>query len=301
MAILEDREVVGWGTGLNTQKTDIPTPPPYLPGTRIRVRSHRTYMKNSKILVNGNVLSNVVSLANGNYFSVALKSDGGLAGWGEVVPPAGLQDVNAITACSESAFALEKNGAIAWWPDNPARSDNGQIQRLGATTNVVAISADLANNTRRLYLLQQDGTVQVLGTEVVDHAEIPPDGLSNVISVAAGPAYCLALEKNGTVVGWGYNREGEATGVPSPEGKGSGLVNVGGQVLSNVVAISANWGKNMRPYSMALKKDGTVVGWGPSFPTPPPELTNVIAISAGDGFCLAITTNKKVADQLNRK
>jgi alpha-tubulin suppressor-like RCC1 family protein len=60
-------------------------------------------------------------------------------------------------------------------------------------------------------------------------------------------------------------------------------------VLSNVVAIAAG-----NEYSLALRKDGTVVSWGHPFSMQmvvPSGLSNVVAIAAGENFCLAITTN----------
>jgi alpha-tubulin suppressor-like RCC1 family protein len=61
-----------------------------------------------------------------------------------------------------------------------------------------------------------------------------------------------------------------------------------------VVAVAAGYCS-----SLALKRDGTVVAWGeePLCPAVPAGLTNVAAIAAGRGFCLAITTNSLVADR----
>ncbi len=72
---------------------------------------------------------------------------------------------------------------------------------------------------------------------------------------------------------------------------------IDGQVLSNVTSIAAGHG-----YSMALKRDGTIVTWGRMvnglYPaTVPVGLSNVVAIAAGDNFCLAITTNSAVAER----
>jgi alpha-tubulin suppressor-like RCC1 family protein len=135
----------------------------------------------------------------------------------------------------------------------------------------------------------------------------PPEGLSNVVALAAGAAHSLALRRDGTVVGWGWNKVGEATGTPttnSPNGLdfiSAGHVHLGGQVLSNVVSIAAGTG-----YSLALKNDGTVVAWGRMvndlYPaTVPAGLSNVVAIAAGENFCLAITTNRAVADRFRQK
>jgi len=60
----------------------------------------------------------------------------------------------------------------------------------------------------------------------------------------------------GYVIGWGYNVSGAATG--SVGGKYStGTVTIAGQILTNAVAISAGLS-----HSLALRADGTVVGWG---------------------------------------
>jgi alpha-tubulin suppressor-like RCC1 family protein len=69
------------------------------------------------------------------------------------------------------------------------------------------------------------------------------------------------------------------------------------QILTNIISIAAG-----RGFSMALKKGGTVVAWGRvarRYPVHVPEgLSNVVAIAAGaEDFCLAITTNKAVADR----
>ena len=76
---------------------------------------------------------------------------------------------------------------------------------------------------------------------------------------------------------------------------------ISGQILSNVVSVAAN-----ANYSMALKNDGTVVAWGRmvnnQYPANVPDgLCGVVAIAAGDNFCLAITTNCTVAEKFRQK
>jgi hypothetical protein len=83
-----------------------------------------------------------------------------------------------------------------------------------------------------------------------------PGNLNNVVAIAAGGGHMLALKADGTVVGWGRNASGQATGVPT-SGSATGQVMIAGQPLSSVVAIAA--GLN---HSLALRSDGTVVGWG---------------------------------------
>jgi hypothetical protein len=66
------------------------------------------------------------------------------------------------------------------------------------------------------------------------------------------------------------------------------LVRLGGQLLTNVAAISAG-----PEYSLALRRDGTVVCWGDHkyYSDVPAGLSGVVAILAGPIHCMAITTN----------
>jgi len=75
----------------------------------------------------------------------------------------------------------------------------------------------------------------------VDGEATVPDGLSNVVAIAAGGLHSLALTAEGRVVAWGRNMDGEAT-VPSG--------------LSNVVAIAAQ-----DDQGLALTAEGQVVAW----------------------------------------
>jgi hypothetical protein len=107
------------------------------------------------------------------------------------------------------------------------------------------------------------GTVVAWGRNVVGESTAPA-GLSDVIELAGGDLYSLALKSDGTVAAWGGNYKGQST-VP------------GG--LSNVVAVSAGGDQ-----SLALKRDGTLAAWGANYyneGTVPGAIDHVIAISAG--------------------
>jgi len=110
-------------------------------------------------------------------------------------------------------------------------------------------------------------------------------GLSNVAAIAAGPAHSLAIKSNGTVVAWGANDTGQ-TNVPPG--------------LNNVVAIAAGGGaQRLCPipnyqvgFSLALKNDGTVIGWGAT--SVPVGLNNIVAIAAGYKHALALKNDGTV-------
>lgn len=241
-------------------------------------------------------LKDVVQVAAGDFFSLALGADGKVSGWG-LYPPnaAALKEVAAISGgCRGRALALTRDGRVFSW--------SGQDGFVPGLTNIVAIAAGGGEDERNL-ALHEDGTVVAWGGEPA------PAGLSNVVAIAVGEYHSLALKQDGTVHGWGDNHCEQATGVENPRGqrKASGLVIHSGQVLSNVGAIAAGnqyalFGIGSH-HSLALKEDGTVVGWGRICGRPvvvPEGLSNVVAIAAGQTFCLAITTNAAVAERFRR-
>ena len=115
--------------------------------------------------------------------------------------------------------------------------------------------------------------------------------VSNVVAIAAGDAHSLALRRDGTVLGWGYNYYAQATGSPTKLST-AGVVRIKGAVLTNVVGIAAGW-----RHSLALKRDGTVVGWGDDAQgqaSAPSGLSNVVSIAAGYARSLALKADGRV-------
>jgi len=172
-------------------------------------------------------------------------------------------------------------------------------------TTVSAAPLAVAGGMVHSLVLRADGTPVGCGagTFVADPPDyvncgqaLTPADATNVVAIAAGGPglHSLALRADGTVLGWGHNAYGQATGVPnwvSPE-VSTGLVMVAGQVLTNAVAIAAGG-----MHSLALRADGTILGWGDDWygqSTPPPSLTNVVAIAAGELYSLALRADGTV-------
>jgi alpha-tubulin suppressor-like RCC1 family protein len=208
-------------------------------------------------------LTNVVAIAAREFDALALKSDGTMVGWKSLVFPPMSNEMYAIAGISNVVAIVVGGGH-------------------GGGISVVKVG------------LLKDGTVVTWGAKMLGNGFAPPAGLSNVVAIAAGAVHCLALKSDGMVMAWGYNQEGQVTGIPSSTESpiAQSLVRINGEILTNVVAISAS-----TEYSLALKRDGTVVGWGANCPAIPAGLDGVVAIAAGDDFCLAITTNNAVADR----
>jgi len=234
---------------------------------------------------------------------------------------------SAGSPAAPRAALAAAGGTVQTWGDNSfgqlgtgsSASESDSPVSVGGLSGVRAIAAgdsfDLA--------LLANGTVQSWGVndsgELGDGDSSGPDqcqttvacsmtpeavpGLSNVVAISAGYQHSLALLGDGTVQTWGDNTLGELGngGDQGPDSCSSGAycsmepAPVPG--LSNIVAVSAGYF-----YSLALRRDGTVWGWGllpgasneVDSPTQLPGLSNVTAISAGAVHALAIVSGGAV-------
>ncbi|HWQ90870.1 MAG TPA: hypothetical protein VN673_04305 [Clostridia bacterium] len=238
-------------------------------------------------------LQNVKGLGAGDGFSLALHRDGTLTFWGRIVSGSPgmlpkLPPVAALSAGRSSVLVLQNDGTVAGW--------GRAYEPAPELADVVAISTSRTRYPTSL-AVRRNGSVVSWGFK----SRPPPTGLSNVVSVAAGDNYNLALTKEGTVHAWGENDAGQATGVPGGDND-SGLVMIRARLLTNVVAIATGSAFNLvgRPcsFSLALTRDGGLECWGQMAGEPayvPRGLSNVIAIAAGQNYAIAITTNQVVA------
>ena len=113
---------------------------------------------------------------------------------------------------------------------------------------------------------------------------------ANIVAVAAGDGYSLALDANGDVWSWGRSNPADRSGSGSPT-----PVRLAG--LSNVIAIAA-----ANEHALALRRDGAVLAWGSNrngklgdgtevdrvLPTPTLLASQVTAIAAGGESSLAL-------------
>ncbi|MHA3771899.1 putative Ig domain-containing protein [Verrucomicrobiota bacterium sgz303538] len=126
--------------------------------------------------------------------------------------------------------------------------------------------------------LRADGTVQVVADSPELKAALqPPEGITGIVAISAGPNYVLALRKDGTPVVWGRAEIVQALAVP--------------ESLGRVVAIAAGGA-----HCLALCSDGTVVAWGDNQwkQTEVPDLGPVTAIAAGEFHSLALQADGSV-------
>jgi uncharacterized delta-60 repeat protein len=255
-----------------TAQFELKAPPPPVPTVTLNGPATVTIGVDSAYSELG-AFSGPSALTAGDSHSLALRSDGTVAAWGNngdgqtTITP-GLSNVVALASGYYHNLALRSNGTVAAW----GRNFDGQTTIPASLSNVVAISAGHYHNLA----LRSSGTIVAWGSDYLGQATIPP-GLNNVVAIAAGGAHSLALRYDGAVVAWGYGGSGQTT---IPLG------------LNNVIAIAAGGG-----HSLALRYDGTVAAWGygaSGQATTPAGLINVVAIAAGGSHNLALRSDGTV-------
>jgi alpha-tubulin suppressor-like RCC1 family protein len=234
-------------------------------------------------------LNNVVGIAAAGFYannygySLALKADGTVAGWGAISPPSGLSNVVAVAAGAYWWMALHADGTVA--SDYPSGT-SGLLTLGGApVSNVVAVAC----GDRHCLALRRNGTVVGWGRNYYGEATGVPSGnflysndvvtldgqvLSNVVAIAAGASHSVAVKSDGSVIAWGNNQYGQ-TDVPPG--------------LDNIVAV-AKGGNEFVNRVLALTAKGTLVSWGgsSSLTNVPAGLSNVVAVAVGSAHSLAL-------------
>jgi alpha-tubulin suppressor-like RCC1 family protein len=184
-----------------------------------------------------------------------------------------LSGVASIAAGGSQSIALLGDGGVVAWGENTA----GQ---LGDGTHT---------GPQTCVFVSHEGEAG----EPCSATPVPVSGVSEAAAIAAGSNHNLALLRDGTVVAWGANNEGQlgdhntkSSDVPVP---------VSG--LSDVTAIAAAGND-----SLALLGDGNVMAWGANgvgqlgdgstessdVPVPVSGLADATAISAGAEHSLAL-------------
>jgi alpha-tubulin suppressor-like RCC1 family protein len=172
-------------------------------------------------------------------------------------------DVIAIAAGANHSLAVRQGGTVFSWGSNSA----GQ---LGNATNLPS------RNTPTF---------------------IP--SLADIVAVAAGEEFSLALKSDGKVFSWGSDAQGQL-------GNGGNNTNMEVPVLvpgaTSIIAIAAG-----RSHALALKSDGTLLAWGldangelgdnaaeanQGSPVPVANASQIVAISAGGFHSMALKSDR---------
>jgi alpha-tubulin suppressor-like RCC1 family protein len=240
-----------------------------------------------------NNLSSVTMVSAGTAFALALESDGTVLAWGDntngqlgngttdpsLLPTQVLglgsgSGVIAVSAGYGHALALKSDGTVLGWGvnalgqvgDGSTTQRNTPVQVLGPGSGVTAISAGFSHSLA----LKSDGTVLCWGrnslgacgqnnTTSPELAPVTVTGsATGVTAIAAGTNSSYAIRSDGSLWAWGNNNSGQLgdgsttqRNVPVPV---SGL-------STGVSAVSTSPVSGSQ-FALALKSDGTVLGWG---------------------------------------
>ena len=228
-------------------------------------------------------LSNVITIAGGGAYSLALRGDGTIYAWGNTTISnfaSSLSGIVAVAAGDSHAVAVRSNGTVVAWGSN----SSGQTNVPAGLSNIVAVTA----GSQHCAALRADGTVVAWGGNSREgQANIPP-GLIDVSAIDANGVQTLALREDGTVVGWG----GSSWPTPVPP------------YLHGVAGIAAGYSYNN--LSLALLTNGSLAAWhGLGLATNVPGgLTNLVAVAVAGatdkgaaptaGIGLAVRSNSTV-------
>ncbi len=114
---------------------------------------------------------------------------------------------------------------------------------------------------------------------------VVPQGLTNIVAVAAGYAHGIALKSDGSIIGWGHYALSQSDFTPT-------IPVVVPEAATNIVAIAGGL-----THSLALNAAGVVLAWGTNTDGQidvPPDLSGVVSIAAGDYHSLALKSDVTV-------
>lgn len=260
------------------------------------------------------VAVSAVSVAGGQFESLALGADGIVRGWGTkfgggtiiggqadargtLVPtpvasalPGGITAI--VTGTGDSfAFALRSDGTVWVMPGQSTTSDYGATftttaRQVSDLSGVRALASG-AGSTGQVVAIRNDGSVwQINLLPAVDGWQASAAavaGLPAVTSASCGPNYCMAVASDRSVWGWGTNYYRML-------GSGNPTVPVRIAGLSDVIAVATT-----PDSSHAITADGRLWSWGSrersgidvpagsivEVPTPVPGLDKVAEVAGG--------------------
>jgi Regulator of chromosome condensation (RCC1) repeat len=235
LALKSDGTMLAWGSdsrgqlGDDLPKADKPTPVP----------------------VDG--ASNIVAIGAGTEHALALKSDGTMLSWGldvdgqlgdnvqledHALPVAvmGIAGVVGIAVGNGHSLALKADGTVLAWGSDFGGQLGDNIPKVNKPTPVPVNGASgviaIAGGFFHSLAARADGTVLAWGSdtygELGDGTQPNPQGIpvaveniSNIVAVAAGLHFSLALNSDGTLRSWGRDQSGQLGDDVSGPGRNS--------------------------------------------------------------------------------
>jgi hypothetical protein len=259
IAIQQDGTLAGWGQNLNNV-LEIPTD--LTDGSRRVVKVDAWGWHAMALTEDGTVyawgkndygqcnipagLGTCIDISGGGDHSLAVREDGTVWAWGNPAynatnVPTGLSGVVEIQAGNVHQIYLLEDGTIGGFGHN-------YNCQCCVPSSVVQSPIDFDATESWSMAISEDGLPSVWGFNTGSYPPIDgcntciPSEATNVVDMAAGHYFAMALTESGNIVAWGDNDSGQC----SPPAD-----------LNEVVMIHAN-----QDTAFAVHPDGSVTGWG---------------------------------------
>jgi len=191
-------------------------------------------------------LTDVVQVATVNDYTVALKGNGDLFGWGNNkkayynLPVT--SGVERIVGGGENFIALLGDGNLVGWGNFKFFNSNDIPDEVYSGSPIVSITMGFYHAAALL----EDGTIICWGNAENNHLEVPFTN-SKFVDIKAYNEFTLGLKEDGTLAGWGIQRYGQQN-IPLV------LTSSGG---SPVVSFAVG-----KYHCAAITEDGKFYTWG---------------------------------------
>ncbi|MFA5383347.1 MAG: cadherin-like beta sandwich domain-containing protein [Eubacteriales bacterium] len=258
-------------------------------------------------------LEYVKAIAAGENNAAALKWDGSLDVWGRGyggenvnlgVPLELPQKILAIRSTYDHMLALNEDGTVTGWGENSLGQCNvpkglnlleddkppyngpspaiPQTPAAYAASSYVKAKGKICHTAAGWIILNMDGIVRFISNSDRDFYNLAqlPEGLNNVNAIASALCNIMAMQKDGQVVVWGLNDDGQCN---APE------------TAHDITGIWST--KNMNNCCLALRNDGALIAWGNNSygqRQVPEGLNDVTDIAAGYDHFLALKADGTV-------
>ena len=239
-----------------------------------------------------------------------------------------LDDVAMSSAGSTHSFAVKLDGSLwAWGENKNGQLGDGTKEGSAVPIKIMDDVAGAYAGNRYSFVIKTDGSLWAwgynntgqLGNGTLEESLLPEKIMDDVVSVSLGGTslgnrHTLALTSDGRLWAWGNNyygqlgngnnnvlsgNDGDSGGVKFDKYDENTDSNIPVMIMDGVAAISAGGGS-----SFAIKTDGSLWAWGLNIDgqlgngqrgeneigdTPVKVLDNVVLVSAGNTYTMAIT------------
>ena len=257
-------------------------------------------------------LSNIKAVAGGKYWSAVLKNNCTVQIWGAqgdgeypivAIPANKNKNLIQITIGDNHAGVLSTDGKVFAWGN-----DEGGDENIKNIPDFLSGITKIASGRYHMLALDVNRQVYAWGKNTHNQCTIPGivrGSSKNIKGIAAGAHHSLVVYGSGRVFAWGARDRMSDGSTSNQTHWGAGTINHLKAEIRDAIAVACG-----AHHSLVLKQDKTVVAWGRNdegqvtgtatfspycaVAEPVPNLTNVVAISAGEQYSMALREDGSV-------